>query len=115
VDDSSGPAHRFLDVNGLAPVKSGNVSGSSPKQGAPQTPTRTIVGAEVDPALPGDEVVTVIVALKYVSAAGRGGPARPFVAGPGRPHLPSRHQSPRDHRRGRPTSGRLLDIVSSST
>ncbi|PYO30747.1 MAG: hypothetical protein DMD86_13250, partial [Candidatus Rokuibacteriota bacterium] len=79
VDDIFPVLLTILDVNGLAAVKSGNVYRIIAKQGAPQTPTRTIVGAEVDPALPGDEVVTVIVALKYVSAQDAVGLLRPFV------------------------------------
>jgi len=79
VDDIFPVLLTILDVNGLAAVKSGNVYRIIAKQGAPQTPTRTIVGAEVDPALPGDEVVTVIVALKFVSAQDAVGLLRPFV------------------------------------
>jgi general secretion pathway protein D len=79
VDDIFPVLLTILDVNGLAAVKSGNVYRIIAKQGAPQTPTRTIVGAEVDPALPGDEVVTVIVTLKYVSAQDAVGLLRPFV------------------------------------
>ena len=79
VDDIFPVLLTILDVNGLAAVKSGNVYRIIAKQGAPQTPTRTIVGAEVDPALPGDEVVTVIVTLKFVSAQDAVGLLRPFV------------------------------------
>ena len=81
VDDIFPVLLTILDVNGLAAVKSGNVYRIIAKQGAPQTPTRTIVGADVDPALPGDEVVTMIVALKFVSAQDAVGLqlAQPFV------------------------------------
>ncbi|HYB40463.1 MAG TPA: hypothetical protein VEL75_01770, partial [Candidatus Methylomirabilis sp.] len=58
----------ILDVNGLAAIKSGDVYRIIPKQGAPQTSTRTVVGAEIDSRIPGDEVLTVIIPLKYVNA-----------------------------------------------
>ncbi len=79
VDDIFPVLLTILDVNGLAAIKSGNVYRIIAKGGAAQTPTRTIVGDEVDPALPGDEVVTMIVALKYVSALDAVGLLRPFV------------------------------------
>lgn len=79
VDDIFPVLLTILDVNGLAAVKSGNVYRIIAKQGAPQTPTRTIVGTQVDPALPGDEVLTAIVPLKYVSSVDAVGLLRPFV------------------------------------
>jgi general secretion pathway protein D len=69
----------ILDVNGLAAVKSGSVYRIIGKQGAPQTPTPTIVGDQVDPALPGDQVVTVIVPLKFIAALDAVNLLRPFV------------------------------------
>ncbi len=79
VDDIFPVLLTILDVNGLAAVKSGNVYRIIAKQGAPQTPTRTVVGTQVDPGLPGDEVLTAIVPLKYVSALDAVGLLRPFV------------------------------------
>jgi len=79
VDDIFQVLLTILDVNGLAAVKSGSVYRIIAKQGAPQTPTRTIVGTQVDPALPGDEVLTLIVPLKFVSAMDVVGLLRPFV------------------------------------
>ena len=69
----------ILDVNGLAAVRSGNVYRIIGKQGAPQTPTPTIVGDDIDANVPGDEVVTAIVPLKYTSALDAVGLLRPFV------------------------------------
>ncbi len=69
----------ILDVNGLAAVKSGNVYRIIAKQGAPQTSTRTVVGTDVDPAIPGDEVLTAVVPLKFVNAMDAVGLLRPFV------------------------------------
>jgi general secretion pathway protein D len=69
----------ILDVNGLAAVKSGSVYRIIAKQGAAQTPTPTIVGDQVDPAFPGDQVVTLIVPLKFVAAQEAANLLRPFV------------------------------------
>ena len=69
----------ILDVNGLAAVKSGSVYRIIAKQGAPQIPTPTIIGDQVDPALPGDQVVTLIVPLKFMSALDAVNLLRPFV------------------------------------
>ena len=57
----------ILDVNGLAAVKSGSVYRIIAKQGAPQTPTATVVGDQVDASIPGDQVITLITPLKFVS------------------------------------------------
>ena len=73
----------ILDVNGLTAVKSGNVYRIIPREGAPQTSIRTVVGTEVDPSRPGDEFVTQIVSLKYISAQDAVNLLRPFVAGQG--------------------------------
>jgi general secretion pathway protein D len=73
----------ILDVNGLTAVKSGNVYRIIPREGAPQTSIRTVVGTEVDPSRPGDEFVTQIVNLKYISAQDAVNLLRPFVAGQG--------------------------------
>ena len=73
----------ILDVNGLTAVKSGNVYRIIPREGAPQTSIRTVVGTDVDPSRPGDEFVTQIVSLKYISAQDAVNLLRPFVAGQG--------------------------------
>jgi len=77
----------ILDVNGLTAVKSGNVYRIIPREGAPQTSIRTVVGTEVDPSRPGDEFVTQIVSLKYISAQDAVNLLRPFVAGQGAVNL----------------------------
>jgi general secretion pathway protein D len=79
VDDIFPVLLTILDVNGLAAIKSGNVYRIIAKQGAPQTSTRTVVGTELDARLPGDEVLTQIVPLKYASAVDVAGLLRPFV------------------------------------
>ena len=73
----------ILDVNGLTAVKSGNLYRIIPREGAPQSSIRTVVGSEVDPSRPGDEFVTQIVTLKYISAQDAVNLLRPFVAGQG--------------------------------
>jgi general secretion pathway protein D len=69
----------ILDVNGLAAVKSGSVYRIIAKQGAPQTPTPTIIGDQIDPVIPGDQVVTLITPLKFVPAQDAVNLLRPFV------------------------------------
>jgi general secretion pathway protein D len=69
----------ILDVNGLAAVKSGNLWRIIPKEGAAQTSTRTVIGAQLDAAIPGDEVVTQIVPLQFSSATDVLNLLRPFV------------------------------------
>jgi general secretion pathway protein D len=73
----------ILDVNGLTAVKSGNVYRIIPREGAPQSSIRTVVGSEVDPSRASDEFVTQIVTLKYISAQDAVNLLRPFVAGQG--------------------------------
>jgi len=73
----------ILDVNGLTAVKSGNLYRIIPREGAPQSSIRTVVGSEVDPSRPGDEFVTQIVTLKYIGAQDAVNLLRPFVAGQG--------------------------------
>jgi general secretion pathway protein D len=68
-----------LDVNGLAAVKSGNLYRIIPKEGAPQTSIRTVVGREADPSRGGDEVLTQLVPLRYINAADAVNLLRPFV------------------------------------
>jgi hypothetical protein len=61
VDDIFPVLLTILDVNGLAAIKSGNVYRIIAKQGASQVSTRTVVGAQLDPSIPGDEVLTQVV------------------------------------------------------
>jgi general secretion pathway protein D len=79
VDDIFPVLLTILDVNGLAAVKSGNLWRIIPKEGAVQTSTRTVVGGDLDPAVPGDEVVTQIVPLQFTSATDVLNLIRPFV------------------------------------
>jgi general secretion pathway protein D len=69
----------ILDVNGLAAVKSGNLYRIIPKEGAPQSSIRTVVGREADPSRGGDEVLTQLVPLRYISAVDAVSLLRPFV------------------------------------
>jgi general secretion pathway protein D len=69
----------ILDVNGLAAVKSGNIYRIIPKEGAPQSSIRTVVGREADPSRSGDETLTQLVPLKYISAVDAVNLLRPFV------------------------------------
>jgi general secretion pathway protein D len=73
----------ILDVNGLAAVKSGSVYRIIAKQGASQIPTPTIVGDQVDPSFPGDQVITLITSLKFISALDAVNLLRPFVPSQG--------------------------------
>jgi general secretion pathway protein D len=73
----------ILDVNGLAAVRSGNLYRIIPREGAPQTPVKTIVGREVGAGLPGDEVVTQVVPLQFIGAQDAIALLRPFVPGQG--------------------------------
>jgi len=73
----------ILDVNGLAAVKSGSVYRIIAKQGAPTTPTATVIGDQVDVSIPGDQVITLITPLKFVSAADAITLLRPFVPAQG--------------------------------
>ncbi|MGH7413917.1 MAG: secretin N-terminal domain-containing protein, partial [Candidatus Rokuibacteriota bacterium] len=73
----------ILDVNGLAAVRSGNLYRIIPREGAPQTPVKTIVGREVGTALPPDAVVTQVVPLQFINAQDAVALLRPFVAGQG--------------------------------
>jgi general secretion pathway protein D len=73
----------ILDVNGLTAVRSGNVYRIIPREGAPQNSIRTVVGNDVDPSRPGDEYLTQIVTLKFISAQEAVNLLRPFIAGQG--------------------------------
>jgi general secretion pathway protein D len=72
-----------LDVNGLTAVKADNVYRIITREGAPQTPLRTVVGSEPAPGAVGSEIVTQIVPLKYLSATDAVALLRPFVAAEG--------------------------------
>ena len=73
----------ILDVNGLAAVRSGNLYRIIPREGAPQTSVKTLVGREVGAALPSDEVVTQIVPLQFINAQDAVTLLRPFVPAQG--------------------------------
>ena len=73
----------ILDVNGLAAVRSGNLYRIIPRESAPQTPVRTIVGREEGPGLPPDEVVTQLVPLRFIDAHDAVALLRPFVPAQG--------------------------------
>jgi general secretion pathway protein D len=73
----------ILDVNGLAAVRSGSLYRIIPREGAPQSPIRTVVGREADPSRAGDEMLTQIVPLRYINAQDAVTLLRPFVAGQG--------------------------------
>jgi general secretion pathway protein D len=79
VDDIFPVLLTILDVNGLAAVKSGSVYRIIAKQGAPQVSTRTVVGSELDPAVPADEVLTQIIPLRFTNAVDVSALLRPFV------------------------------------
>jgi general secretion pathway protein D len=72
-----------LEANGLAAVKSDNVYRIITREGAPQTPLRTVVGREPAPDPAGGEVITQIVPLKYLGAADAVALLRPFLAAEG--------------------------------
>jgi general secretion pathway protein D len=70
----------ILEVNGLAAVKAGNVYRIIAREGAQQSPLRTIVGREAAPGSAADEVVTQIVPLQFLDAGEAMALLRPFVA-----------------------------------
>ncbi len=69
----------ILDVNGLAAVRSGNLYRIIPREGAPQTSIKTVVGREVDPAYPADEIITQVVPLEFIVAPDAVTLLRPLV------------------------------------
>ena len=73
----------ILDVNGLSAVRSGTLYRIIPREGTPQTAVRTSVGREVDPAVPGDQMLTQIVPLQFIGASEAVTLLRPFVSQPG--------------------------------
>jgi general secretion pathway protein D len=70
----------ILEVNGMAAVKAGNVYRIIAREGAQQSPLRTIVGREAAPGPAADEVVTQIVPLQFLDASEAMALLRPFVA-----------------------------------
>jgi general secretion pathway protein D len=82
-DEVFGVLLTILDVNGLAAVRSGNLYRIIPREGAPQTPVKTVVGRDVADALPPDEMVTQIVSLQYINAQDAVTLLRPFVPAQG--------------------------------
>ena len=69
----------ILDVNGLAAVRSGNLYRIIPREGAPQTPVRTVVGRDAAALPSSDEVLTQIVPLEFINAQDAVNLLRPFV------------------------------------
>ena len=69
----------ILDVNGLAAVRSGNLYRIILREGAPQTSIKTVVGRDVDPAQPADEIVTQVVPLGFLGAPDAVTLLRPLV------------------------------------
>jgi general secretion pathway protein D len=69
----------ILDVNGLAAVRSGNLYRIIPREGAPQTPVRTVVGRDAAALPSSDEVLTQIVPLEFMNAQEAVNLLRPFV------------------------------------
>jgi general secretion pathway protein D len=82
-DEVFGVLLTILDVNGLAAVRSGSLYRIIPREGAPQTPVKTIVGREVSDGLPLDEVVTQIVPLQFINVQDAVALLRPFVPAQG--------------------------------
>ncbi len=82
-DEVFGVLLTILDVNGLAAVRSGNLYRIIPREGAPQTSVKTVVGREVAATLPPDEVVTQIVPLRFINAQDAVTLLRPFVPAQG--------------------------------
>jgi general secretion pathway protein D len=82
-DEVFGVLLTILDVNGLAAVRSGNLYRIIPREGAPQTQVKTVVGREVSAAMPSDEVVTQIVPLQFINAQDAVTLLRPFVPAQG--------------------------------
>jgi general secretion pathway protein D len=70
----------ILDVNGLAAVRSGNLYRIIPREGAPHSSVRIVVGRDMNTPRATDEILTQIVPLKYISAADAVNLLRPFVA-----------------------------------
>src|SRR5215475_2325641 len=73
----------ILDANGLAAVQTDGVYRIITRDGAPQTPVRTVVGREAAPGSAGGEIVTQVVPLAFLSAADAVTMLRPYVAAEG--------------------------------
>jgi general secretion pathway protein D len=69
----------ILDVNGLAAVRSGSLYRIILREGAPQTPVRTVVGRDAAALPSSDEVLTQIVPLEFINAQEAVNLLRPFV------------------------------------
>ena len=78
-DEVFGVLLTILDVNGLAAVRTGNLYRIIPREGAPQTSIKTVVGRDVDPAQPADEIVTQVVPLGFLGASDAVTLLRPLV------------------------------------
>src|SRR5262245_19688862 len=82
-DEVLGVLLTILDVNGLAAVRTGNLYRIIPREGAPQSPVRTIVGRELPDTVAADEIVSQVVPLQYVGATEMAALLRPFVPAQG--------------------------------
>ena len=78
-DEVFGVLLTILDVNGLAAVRSGNLYRIILREGAPQTSIKTVVGRDVDPAQPADEIITQVVPLAFIGAPDAVTLLRPLV------------------------------------
>jgi general secretion pathway protein D len=79
-DEVFGVLLTILDVNGLAAVKTGTLYRIIPREGAAQTPLRTVIGRDPEPAAAADEILTQIVPLRYINAPDAVNLLRPFAA-----------------------------------
>ncbi len=70
-----------LEVNGVTMVRSGNLYKIVPLATARERPVPTIIGAQLDPSRPEDQVITQIVPLTYAPADRVAATIRPFVQG----------------------------------
>jgi general secretion pathway protein D len=73
----------ILDANGLAAVQTDGVYRIITREGASQTPVRTVVGREAAPGPAGGEIITQVVPLAFLSAADAVTMLRPYVAAEG--------------------------------
>jgi general secretion pathway protein D len=73
----------ILEVNGLTAVKSGSLYRIITREGAAQSPLRTVVGREPAAGAPADEVLTQVVPLQFLDAGEAMSLLRPFVPADG--------------------------------
>jgi general secretion pathway protein D len=73
----------ILEVNGLTAVKSGSLYRVITREGAAQSPLRTVIGREPAAGAPADEVLTQVVPLQFLDAGEAAGLLRPFVPADG--------------------------------